>query len=93
MANKSRRRKKLWIWPLDLCKFFSKIICSFGWTSANEPGRLALSNIMQKSIVAFIRTGDPNNSTLGLTWDPWTTAAKSRVVFDATNTAAAISKE
>jgi len=72
---------------------FGLNLCSFGWTSANEPGRLALSNIMQKSIAAFIRTGDPNNSTLGLTWDPWTTAAKSRVVFDATNTAAAISKE
>jgi para-nitrobenzyl esterase len=72
---------------------FGLNLCSFGWTTTNQPGRLALSSIMQKSVAAFIRTGNPNNSTLGVTWDLWTTGAKGRLVFDATNDAATISKE
>ena len=48
---------------------------------------------MQKSLAAFIRTGDPNNGALGVTWDAWTPTAPSRVVFDATLDQAAISKE
>jgi para-nitrobenzyl esterase len=57
---------------------------SFGWSKANEPGRLALSNLMQKSIAAFIRSGNPNNSSLGVTWDQWMPTAPRKMGFDAT---------
>jgi para-nitrobenzyl esterase len=65
----------------------------FGWTKTNEPGRLALSHAMQQSVSAFIRTGDPNNGILGVTWVPWTTATMHRMGFDATNDSAIISQE
>jgi para-nitrobenzyl esterase len=65
----------------------------FGWTAVNQPGRLALSNAMQQSVAAFIRTGDPNNSTLGVTWDPWTPTAPHKVGFDATDDGAMITQE
>ena len=48
---------------------FTMNLEAFGWSEANKPGRLALSNVMQQSIAAFIRTGDPNNPALGVTWD------------------------
>lgn len=63
---------------------FNLSLNSFGWTKANEPGRLALSNLMQKSIAAFVRTGSPNNSSLGATWDQWTPTAQRKMAFDAT---------
>lgn len=57
---------------------------AFGWSEANRPGRLALSNMMQKSIAAFIRTGDPSNDTLGAPWSPWSPGAPRRMALDAT---------
>jgi para-nitrobenzyl esterase len=66
---------------------------AFGWTEANKPGRLELSRLMQQSIAAFIRTGDPNTASLGVTWDPWTPTAPRRLVFDATPDRATISEE
>jgi len=66
---------------------------AFGWTKANEPGRLALSNAMQQSVAAFIRTGDPNNAGLGVHWDQWTPTEPRRLVFDATVDTLAISEE
>jgi para-nitrobenzyl esterase len=63
---------------------FNLSLNSFGWTKTNEPGRLALSNLMQKSIAAFVRTGNPNNSSLGATWDQWTPTAPRKMAFDAT---------
>lgn len=66
---------------------------AFGWSDANKPGRSALSNVMQKSVAAFIRTGDPNNSTLGVTWDQWTPTAPHRMGFDATLDQATVSEE
>ncbi|MFC5605816.1 carboxylesterase/lipase family protein [Variovorax soli] len=57
---------------------------SFGYSKANEPGRLALTSLMQQSVSAFIRTGNPNNSALGATWDQWTPTAPVRMQFDAT---------
>jgi para-nitrobenzyl esterase len=65
---------------------FNKNIACFGWSKANEPGRKALSNAMQKSIAAFARTGDPNNSALGTKWDPWTPDMAKKLVLDATYT-------
>lgn len=66
---------------------------AFGWSTANEPGRLALADLMQKSIAAFIRTGNPNATDLGVTWEQWTPAAPRRLVFDATLDRAVISFE
>jgi para-nitrobenzyl esterase len=63
---------------------FNLSLNSFGWTKTNEPGRLALSSLMQKSIAAFVRTGNPNNSSLGATWDQWTPTAPRKMAFDAT---------
>ncbi|ROZ77774.1 carboxylesterase/lipase family protein [Ramlibacter sp. WS9] len=64
---------------------FSNAIAS----TANKPGRLALSAAMMASIGAFARNGDPNNATLGTTWQPW----PSKLIFDATPTAAAITTQ
>jgi len=41
---------------------------SGGFSTQNRPGRVALSDALQKSIAAFVRTGDPNNSSLGTFW-------------------------
>ena len=48
---------------------------SCGYSTANKPGREALSNAMINSVKSFIRTGDPNNSTLGTTWEKWSPTA------------------
>ena len=78
--------------PFIFGNFTLNLDC-FGWSKANEKGRLALSNAMQKSIAAFIRTGNPNNPALGVTWDPWTPTAPHKMGFDATYDAATISEE
>lgn len=49
-------------------------------SSANRPGRLALSEAMMKSIGAFAKNGDPNDAALGATWPTWPRT----LVFDAT---------
>ncbi len=78
--------------PFIFGNFTLNLDC-FGWSAANQPGRLALANAMQKSVAAFIRTGDPNNSSLGVTWNPWTPASQSKIGFDATYDQAIISQE
>ncbi len=63
---------------------FSNVVNS----SANRPGRLALSQAMMASLGAFARHGDPNApQALGVTWPAW----PSKLIFDATPTAKAIS--
>jgi para-nitrobenzyl esterase len=65
---------------------FSKVANS----TANRPGRLALSQAMMESIGAFARNGDPNApQALGVTWPAW----PSKLIFDATQTAKDISVE
>jgi len=39
--------------------------------TANQAGRLALSDAMMKSIGAFASNSDPNNASLGVTWPAW----------------------
>jgi para-nitrobenzyl esterase len=78
--------------PFIFGNFTLNLDC-FGWSAANEPGRLALSNAMQQSIAAFIRTGDPNNSALGATWEPWTPTSQQKMGFDATYDEAVIAPE
>lgn len=55
-------------------------------TTANAPGRLALSDAMMRSIGAFAQNGDPNNAALGVAWPAW----PQTLIFDATPTAKAI---
>ena len=55
-------------------------------STANRPGRLALSSAMMASLGAFARNGDPNNAALGVTWPAW----PSKLLFDARATAKAI---
>ncbi len=55
---------------------------SFAFGNANRPGREALSDAMMASVSAFARTGNPNNSSLGVTWPNWPAV----LVFDATPT-------
>jgi para-nitrobenzyl esterase len=66
---------------------------SSGYSTANKPGREALSNAMINSVKSFIRTGDPNNSALGTTWEKWspTVGGPKKLIFDADKTTAKIS--
>lgn len=56
-------------------------------STANKPGRVALSNAMMGTIGAFMRNGDPNNTGLGVTWPAW----PATLSFNASNTQAQIS--
>ncbi len=67
--------------------FGPSLYASISYTTANQPGRLALSDAMMRSIGAFARTGDPNNTALGVTWPTW----PSTLLFDATPTTKVIS--
>ncbi len=49
-------------------------------SSANRPGRLALSEAMMKALGAFAHNGDPNTAALGVAWPSW----PARLHFDAT---------
>jgi para-nitrobenzyl esterase len=51
-------------------------------TTANQQGRLELSDAMMRSIGAFARRGNPNNDALGVYWPTWPTG----LTFDATQT-------
>lgn len=56
---------------------------------ANRPGRQLLSAAMKNSIGAFIRSGNPNNASLGVNWRVW----PGRLNFDATQTELRISAQ
>ena len=56
-------------------------------SKANASGRLALSDAMMNSLVAFARTGNPNDPKLGVTWPMW----PSLLVLDASKTEKTIS--
>ncbi len=55
---------------------WSRVMFSRG----NEPGRLALSEAMMKSLGAFAHHGDPNHAALGTAWPQWPKTLR----FDAT---------
>ena len=69
--------------PFAFGNFGPSLYANFTNTTANEPGRLALSAAMMRSIGAFARSGDPNNAGLGTTWPQW----PATLVFDASLTA------
>jgi carboxylesterase type B len=67
--------------------FGPSLYSNISYTTANRPGRLALSDAMMRSIGAFARHGDPNHPALGIGWPTW----PSTLLFDATPTTKAIS--
>ncbi len=60
--------------------FGPNVFSNAQYSTANKPGRLALSSAMMNSLGAFARSGDPNNATLGVTWPVW----PAKLWFDAT---------
>jgi len=75
--------------PFIFGNFGPSLFSNAANSTANKPGRLALSAAMMASISAFARNGDPNNSTLGTTWGTW----PAKLIFDATPTQAVISTQ
>ena len=73
--------------PFAFGNFGRSLYANISYTRANQPGRLALSDAMMRTIGAFARSGDPNNAALGATWPTW----PATLVLDATPTAKAIS--
>jgi para-nitrobenzyl esterase len=75
--------------PFIFGNFGPSLFSNAANSAANKPGRLALSSAMMASIAAFAQNGDPNNATLGVTWQPW----PAKLIFDATATQAKISTQ
>ncbi len=75
--------------PFVFGNFGPSLYANISFNRANEPGRLALSSAMMRSVAAFARQGDPNHAALGVRWNPW----PGRVLFDADRSAARISAE
>ncbi len=75
--------------PFIFRNFSTKNVFSFAFSTANAPGREALSDAMLGSVAAFARTGDPNHAGLGTTWPNW----PDQIVFDASPTQLQITVE
>jgi len=74
--------------PFLFGNFGPSLFSNIANSTANEPGRLALSRAMMASLGAFARRGDPNApAALGVTWPQW----PAQLLFDATPSATAIS--
>jgi len=74
--------------PFLFGNFGPSLFSNVAFSTANRPGRLALSKAMMRSLAAFARNGDPNApAALGTTWPTW----PSTLVFDATLTKTEIS--
>ncbi|MBZ0274506.1 MAG: carboxylesterase family protein, partial [Anaerolineae bacterium] len=68
--------------PFVFGNFGPSLFANIAFSAANAPGRLALSEKMIHTIAVFIRTGDPNNPELSVTWSAW----PAQLIFDATPT-------
>ncbi len=75
--------------PFIFGNFGPSLFSNASNSSANKPGRLALSAAMMASIGQFAATGDPNNAALGVTWQTW----PHKVLFDASLTASKITAQ
>ena len=73
--------------PFVFGNFGPSLFSNVSNSTANQGGRLALSDAMMKTLGAFARNGDPNNAALGVTWPAW----PAQLLFDATPSAKAIS--
>ena len=60
-------------------------------TAFTQPGARELSRIFIASISAFMRTGNPNTTLLGTTWQKWNPEYRPELVFDASRLNARIS--
>jgi para-nitrobenzyl esterase len=72
--------------PFMFGNFGPSLLANFANSTANQPGRLDLSDAMMKSVGAFAYNGDPNNAALGATWPAW----PAKLIFDATPAAKVI---
>lgn len=63
---------------------FDDGLFTFSFSRRNEPGRLALSDLMMDSVAAFVRTGNPQHGGLDARWGQWPRSMD----FDATDTVA-----
>ena len=73
--------------PFLFGNFGPSLFSNIANSTANRPGRLALSQAMMRSLGAFARRGDPNSPhALGVTWPAW----PSTLIFDATPSGKAI---
>jgi para-nitrobenzyl esterase len=73
--------------PFLFGNFGPSLFGNVWFNEANKPGRLELSAAMMQTMSSFARNGDPNNTSLGVTWATWPHALK----FDASTTAKSIS--
>ena len=73
--------------PFLFGNFGPSVFSNANNSSANQPGRLALSARMMATLGSFARTGNPNHATLGATWQPW----PAQLHFNASPVAAQIS--
>lgn len=67
--------------------FGPSVLSRLLFSKANEPGRLALSDSMMRTIGTFARQGNPNHEALGVKWPAWPAS----LIFDASQTARRIS--
>ena len=75
--------------PFVFGNFSPSVFSRASFSSANAPGRQALSGAMMNAIGAFARRGDPNDASLGVNWAPW----PARLIFDASPTSLQISTQ
>ena len=73
--------------PFVFGNFGPSLLAKAANSSANQPGRLALSGVMMDSVRAFVHTGNPNHAGLGQEWQAW----PRRFIFDADQKAARLS--
>ena len=73
--------------PFLFGNFGPSLFSNIANSNANQPGRLALSNTMMRSLAAFARNGDPNDESLGVFWPTW----PATMVFDASDSATQMS--
>jgi len=73
--------------PFVFGNFGPSLFAKVANSTANAPGRVALSSAMMASVAAFAKNGDPNNASLGVTWPAW----PNKLLFDASATAKVIS--
>ncbi|MBU0891230.1 MAG: carboxylesterase family protein [Gammaproteobacteria bacterium] len=65
--------------PFVFGNFGPSLLAKAANSTANQPGRLALSGVMMDSVRAFVHTGNPNHVGLGQEWQPW----PRKFIFDA----------
>lgn len=75
--------------PFVFGNFGPSLLAKAANSTANQPGRLALSAVMMDSVRAFVHTGNPNHAGLGQEWQPW----PRKFIFDADLKATRLSQQ